>query len=63
MDMEARIREALLGELQRQAESDPGALKVTARQGPPDPSFVTLQGTIDLDALAMAVAGALAGGP
>jgi hypothetical protein len=63
MDMEGKIREAITAELKRQCESDPDELKVVVRQGPPDPSFVTINGTVDLDSLAMAIAGALAGGP
>jgi hypothetical protein len=59
MDMEEQIAEAIAGELMRQAEADRGALRVEkAGEG-----ALTVEGRIDLDALAMAVVGAVAGGP
>jgi hypothetical protein len=59
MDMEAQVRDALRTELERQAESSGGALKLAdAGEG-----AVQLQGTVDLESLAMAVVGSVAGGP
>jgi hypothetical protein len=57
MDMEEQVREAIVAELQRQSEAGEG-LSVNA-----DDEAMSIQGRIDLDALAMAVVGALAGGP
>ncbi len=57
MDMEAQVREAILDELTRQAEA--GGLTVQ----PEDEGAVTLNGRVDLETLAMAVVGAVAGGP
>jgi hypothetical protein len=57
MDMEEQVREAIVAELQRQAEAG-GDLSVKA-----DDESLSIQGRIDLDSLAMAVVGALAGGP
>ena len=59
MNMEDQVREALLEELQRQAEGGECGLTL----GDPSEDWVTLNGRVDLAALAMAVAGALAGGP
>ena len=57
MDMEAQVAEALLAELERQAQSGKD-LAVTGSVG-----AATVHGTIDLEALAMAVVGAVSGGP
>lgn len=57
MDMEQQVREAILDELTRQAEA--GGPAVT----PEGEGAVTVQGRVDLEALAMAVVGAVAGGP
>lgn len=59
MDLEATIRETILSELQRQFEDTGGRVRVDAD----DPSRARIEGSVDLDALAMAIAGALAGGP
>ena len=56
-DMEAQVAEALLGELQRQAEASK-TLIVTRSEG-----GLTVYGLVDLEALAMAAVGAVAGGP
>ena len=58
MDMEAQIVVALRRELERQAEQNPSL--TVARDGD---SAATVEGRLDLEALAMAVAGAVAGGP
>jgi len=57
MDMEAQVREAILDELTRQAEA--GGLKVDKAEG----GAVTVNGRVDLETLAMAIVGAVAGGP
>jgi hypothetical protein len=58
MDLEAQVRDAILTELTRQAEES-GALTLT----PADDGAVTLNGRLDLETLAMAIVGAVAGGP
>ncbi|MBA4804365.1 MAG: hypothetical protein H2038_06925 [Brevundimonas sp.] len=58
MDMEAQIVAALRTELGRQAEGD-GRLTLT----PGESGRVAVAGELDLEALAMAVAGSVAGGP
>lgn len=55
-DMEARIVERIRAELERQA--DESGLMISDL-----PGVVRLSGDVDLEALAMAVVGALAGGP
>ena len=57
MDLEAQVRDAVLDELTRQAEA--GGL--TVEQGAE--GAVTLNGRLDLETLAMAIVGAVAGGP
>lgn len=58
MNLEEKIVEAILAELRRQAEAD-GKLKVgESREG-----VVALDGSVNLEVLAMAIAGAVAGGP
>ena len=59
MDMEAQVRDALRQELERQAEASEGALRVQAA----GEGGVDVRGVVDLEALAMAVVGAVAGGP
>jgi hypothetical protein len=56
--MEEQVREAILAELKRQAEADASRLRVAESGGK-----LSVEGDIDLDALAMAVVGAVAGGP
>jgi hypothetical protein len=57
MDMEQQITDAIVGELRRQAEN--GGLQA----GEPSEGVLEVQGRVKLDELAMAVAGAVAGGP
>ena len=57
MDMEELVRDAIVAELQRQA--DGGGLTVTTE----GEGAATIDGRVDLEALAMAVVGAVAGGP
>ena len=57
MDMEELVRDAIVAELKRQA--DGGGLTVkTEGEG-----AATIDGRVDLEALTMAVVGAVAGGP
>jgi len=57
MDLEQQLAEAMKQELQRQA--DEGSLKLQAR----GEDCLHIEGNVDLAALAMAVAGHVAGGP
>ena len=57
MDMEGQVRDAIMAELKRQADGD--ELTVAAD----GEGAATVQGRVDLEALAMAVVGAVAGGP
>lgn len=57
--MEAQIAAAVRAELSRQAADSPEALTVTDAS----PGRIRVEGPVDLEALAMAVAGAVAGGP
>jgi hypothetical protein len=59
MDMEDQVRRAVVGELTRQAEASEGALKAACGE----PGRLKVEGEVDLDALAMAVVGSVAGGP
>lgn len=59
MDLEAQVREAIWGEMQRQAEASEGRFVMGERQD----GVLKVDGEIDLEALSMAVVGALAGGP
>jgi hypothetical protein len=55
--LEEKIVEAIKVELERQAADKPADLLIDLSNG------FRVNGTIDLDALAMAVAGSVAGGP
>ncbi|KQQ25013.1 hypothetical protein ASF53_22395 [Methylobacterium sp. Leaf123] len=59
MDLQTTIRDAILTELQRQAEATDAAPKVSLAED----GFVDIQGRIDIDALIMVITGFLAGGP
>lgn len=59
MDMEAQIVAALRTELQRQAADAGDELRIAEASS----ARVRIEGSVDLEALAMAVAGAVAGGP
>jgi hypothetical protein len=59
MDLEQQVAEAITVELTRQAEAGPHALSVE----PAGQGALSVRGRIDLEALAMAVVGAVAGGP
>ena len=55
--LEEQLREAIIGELKRQAANGPDVLRVQ------DGGELAVSGKIDLDALVMVIAGAVAGGP
>lgn len=59
MDIQGTIAEAIIAELQRQAEIGEPGLTLDASE----PGYLTVDGRIDLDALIMVIEGALAGGP
>ncbi|WP_336489512.1 hypothetical protein [Methylobacterium nigriterrae] len=59
MDLQKTIRDAIIAELERQAEAEDPAPKVDTRE----PGYAAIEGRIDLDALIMVIEGALAGGP
>lgn len=59
MNLEDQVRDAVVGELRRQAEVSHGDL----RAGIPSEGRLHLEGNVDLDALAAAVVGSVAGGP
>ncbi|WP_294643297.1 hypothetical protein [uncultured Aureimonas sp.] len=58
MNVEESIRQAIVGELQRQAETSDGGLHVEETE-----TGVLLNGPVDLDELIMVVMGSIAGGP
>ncbi len=58
MSVEESIRQAIVGELQRQAEVGDGRLMVEETE-----TGVILNGPVDLDELIMVVMGSVAGGP
>jgi hypothetical protein len=55
--LEEKIAQAILDELLRQADARPGTLKIDSG------NELRVNGKIDLEALAMAIAGSVAGGP
>ena len=57
MDLEEQVRDAILSELTRQSEAGGAAVQ------PDGESAVIIEGRVDMEALAMAVVGAVAGGP
>ncbi|RQH16039.1 hypothetical protein [Bradyrhizobium sp. RP6] len=61
--LEEKLKEAIVGELQRQAADRPQALKVQGAQEAKGSEELTVNGKIDLGALAMVIAGSVAGGP
>lgn len=58
MTVEESIRQAIVAELQRQAEISEGRLTVAETE-----AGLTLDGPVDLDELVMVVMGSVAGGP
>jgi hypothetical protein len=59
MNLEDQVREAIIGELQRQSEAAEQGLRIQAG----DAEMITIEGRVNLDELTMAVVGSLAGGP
>jgi len=55
--LEENLKEAIVAELKRQAANDPQSLSIENSDG------LVVKGKIDLDDLAMVIAGAVAGGP
>lgn len=55
--LEEKLKEAIVGELQRQAKNSPQSLSVE------NSSDLIVNGKIDIDALVMVIAGSVAGGP
>ncbi len=56
--LEEKLKEAIVAELKRQAANDPQSLSVESYD-----DGLVVKGKIDLDDLAMVIAGAVAGGP
>lgn len=61
--LEEKLKEAIVGELQRQAADRPQALKVQGAAEAAGSEELTVNGKIDIGALAMVIAGSVAGGP
>ena len=59
MNLEDTLRDAIIAELQRQAEAGEGALKVVVE----GPTMVRIEGPVNLDELAVVIGGSIAGGP
>jgi hypothetical protein len=55
--LEEKLKEAIVGELKRQAANSPRSLQVD------DSKELIVKGKIDIDELVMVIAGAMAGGP
>jgi hypothetical protein len=55
--LEEKLKEAIVAELKRQAANDPQSLRIENSDG------LVVEGKIDLDDLAIVIAGAVAGGP
>jgi hypothetical protein len=55
--LEEKLKEAIVGELQRQAADEPQSLSVNSSDD------LVVNGKIDIDALVMVIAGSMAGGP
>ena len=59
MNLEDKVREAIVAELRRQAEAGQQGLRVNSGEG----EMITIEGRVNLDELAMVIVGSLAGGP
>jgi len=59
MKLDDALRDAILAELTRQAEAEDTAPQVDLSE----PGYARISGRIDLEALLMVIAGAVAGGP
>lgn len=58
MDLQEKIREAVIEELRRQAENSNDRLKFEVRE-----ELVVIDGPVNLDDMIMVITGSLAGGP
>ena len=58
MDLQEKIREAVIEELRRQAENSNDRLKFEVRE-----EVVVINGPVNLDDMIMVITGSLAGGP
>ncbi|WP_439368677.1 hypothetical protein ACRQ5Q_18905 [Bradyrhizobium sp. PMVTL-01] len=61
--LEDKLKEAIIGELERQAADRPQALEVQGASEANRSEQLTVNGKIDLAALVMVIAGSVAGGP
>ena len=61
--LEEKLKDAIIGELQRQAANRPQALKIDGARDASGSDELTVNGRIDLAALVMVIAGSVAGGP
>ncbi len=61
--LEEKLKEAIVGELQRQAADRPQSLRIQGADNAQGSEELTVNGKIDLGALAMVIAGSVAGGP
>ncbi|RXH25223.1 MULTISPECIES: hypothetical protein [Bradyrhizobium] len=61
--LEEKLKDAVIGELQRQAANRPQSLKIEGAKDAQRSEELTVNGKIDLGALVMAIAGSVAGGP
>lgn len=56
--LEEKVRDAIIDELKRQAENNPGGLSVDARQ-----NVIKINGPVNIDDLVMVIVGSVTGGP
>ncbi|KQT16623.1 MAG: hypothetical protein ACOY3N_20050 [Bradyrhizobium sp.] len=61
--LEEKLKEAIVDELKRQAADRPQSLQVQGAADAKGSEELTVNGKIDLGALAMVIAGSVAGGP
>lgn len=61
--LEEKLKDAIIGELQRQSANRPQSLKVQGSNDAQNSEELIVNGRIDLGALVMAIAGSVAGGP
>lgn len=61
--LEEKLKDAIIGELQRQAANRPQSLKVEGSDDAKRSEELIVNGKIDLGALVMVIAGSVAGGP
>ncbi|MCK1652057.1 hypothetical protein IVA88_11485 [Bradyrhizobium sp. 149] len=61
--LEEKLKEAIIGELQRQAANRPQSLEVQDGDALKNSEELIVNGKIDLAALVMVIAGSVAGGP